>query len=128
MAGVDVGPGVEDRDHRLPEVLLGEVAELPGAGPVAEGAEAVGAVPLMTAQVLGTSAPLAAHIGHPAAIVATSDRSLSGSSRLGGRTDRRQRPREARASLTTVTLSALPLAARSSSKRRIRSQTFIAVG
>src|SRR3954451_11538996 len=123
MTRVDVGPGVEDRDDGLAQVLLGQVTELAGAGPVTEGAQSVGAVPLVASELLRRL-----HMAHPAAMAATSARSSSGSGLLRGRTSRRHRPREARAALTTVTWLAEPFAARSSSKRRICSQTFMAAG
>src|ERR1700693_5403736 len=50
----------------------------------------------------------------------------AGSGRLGGRTSARHRPSWARASLTTLTLSAEESAPRSSSNRRTDSQIFIA--
>ena len=53
-------------------------------------------------------------------------RSESGSSRLGGRTSRPQRPSCASASFTTLTLSADPPAARRSSNGRISSHVSIA--
>src|SRR5919205_3052600 len=114
MTRIDVGPGVQDGDDGLAQVLLGQIAELAGPGPVAEGAQPVGAVPLVASELFRLL-----HTAHPAAMAATSARFSSGSALLGGRTSRRHRPREARASLTTVTLSAEPFAARSSSKRRI---------
>ena len=52
----------------------------------------------------------------------------AGRGRLGGRTSARHRPSWARASLTTLTLSALASASRSSSNRRTLSQAFIAAG
>ncbi len=131
VAGVDVRPGVEDRDDRLAEVLLGQVAELPGAGPVAEGAQSP-AIRCRTTGGCCSSGVRGLFVGshHPA--LQRWRRPRRGRPRaatlLGGRTSRRHRPSEARASLTTVTLLAELSAARSSSKRRICSQTFMAAG
>ena len=51
VAGIDVAPGVEDRDHRLAGVVRARVAHLRGARTVAERAQVVHAVPAVAAQL-----------------------------------------------------------------------------
>ena len=51
VAGVDVAPGVDDRDHRLSRVIGALIAHLRGARAMAERAQIVDAVPAMTAKV-----------------------------------------------------------------------------
>ena len=50
VAGLRVGPGIEDRDHRPALPLLRRVAHLHGARAVAEGAQIVGGEPARAAQ------------------------------------------------------------------------------
>jgi hypothetical protein len=61
VAGVGVGPGVEDRDHRLAGPFLRREAHLHGAGSVAEGAQVVGREPAGAAEGVGR---LAGRVGH----------------------------------------------------------------
>src|SRR6185295_8197758 len=51
VAGLQVGPGVDDRDHRLALPLLGRVAHLHGARAVAERAQVGRAEPAGGAQL-----------------------------------------------------------------------------
>ena len=53
VAGVEVGPGVEDADDRLAHVVGGAVAHLHDARAVAEAAEVVGCEPAGGAELLG---------------------------------------------------------------------------
>ncbi len=57
VAGVDVAPGVDDRDHRLAGVVAAVIAHLRGARAVAERAHVLHAVPAVAAQLLGRLAP-----------------------------------------------------------------------
>src|SRR5262249_59683671 len=50
MAGVDVAPGVDDRDHRLARVVAPVVAHLRAARAVIEGLAVGGAVPAVAAE------------------------------------------------------------------------------
>ena len=56
VAGVDVAPGVDDRDHRLACIIGAVVAHLRRARAMAEGAQIVHPVPAMTAKVFGALA------------------------------------------------------------------------
>jgi hypothetical protein len=56
VAGVDVGPGVEDADHRAAGPVLGGIAHLHQARAVAEGAQVVGREPAGAAQAGGGAA------------------------------------------------------------------------
>src|SRR5271166_1751554 len=58
VAGIDVAPGVDDRDHRLSRVVGAVIAHLRGARAMAERAQIVDPVPAMTAKVFR---PLAHH-------------------------------------------------------------------
>ena len=51
VALIDLAPGVDDRDHRLAGVVLAAVAHLQGARAVTEGAQILGTVPAMAAQL-----------------------------------------------------------------------------
>jgi hypothetical protein len=53
VAGVDVAPGVDDRDERLAGVVGTLEAHLRGARTVAERAQVLHPVPAVTAEVLG---------------------------------------------------------------------------
>src|SRR5450755_4182293 len=155
MARVHLRPRVEDRDDRLAEVLLGGDAELAHPRAVAEGPQArhpLAAEPAVTAELFGClpfgclpfggtghgRVPLPAPAALPVSFAAnglqdrrispTATRSESGKTRLGGRTSRPHRSSWARASFTTLTLSAEPPAARRSSNGRISSHTSIAPG
>src|SRR3546814_2786623 len=56
VAGVDLGPGVDHRDHRLAGPVGPVVAHLQRARAMAERPEVVGAVPTVAAQILVTLA------------------------------------------------------------------------
>ena len=53
VAGVDVAPGVDDRDHRFAHVIAAVVAHACGARTMAEGAHVFRAVPAVAAQFFG---------------------------------------------------------------------------
>ncbi len=50
VAGIDVGPGIDDRDHRLAHEVGVVVAHLQRARAMAEGAQVLGLIPAGTAQ------------------------------------------------------------------------------
>src|SRR3546814_1283539 len=56
VAGVDLGPGVDHRDHRLAGPVSPVVAHLQRARAMTERPEVVGAVPTVAAQILVTLA------------------------------------------------------------------------
>src|SRR5271166_6678318 len=51
VAGIDVAPGVDDRDHRLSHVIGAVIAHLRRARAMAERAQIVDPIPAMTAKV-----------------------------------------------------------------------------
>src|SRR6202012_1109414 len=130
VAAVHLRPGVEDGDDRLAQVFLGFDAELLHPRPVTEHPLArrpVAAEPVVAAQFLrGPGHERAPSRSQDRRISVTASRVSLGSTRRGGPTSRPHRPSWASASLTTLTLSADPPAARRSSNGRISSQVSIA--
>ena len=74
VAGIDVTPGVDDRDHRLAGVVAARVAHLRGPRAVAEGAQIRGAIPAPGAQVFGN---LAGFLHRRVETVAAQDRTVN---------------------------------------------------
>ena len=52
VAGIDVAPGIDDRDHRLAGIVGAVVAHLRGARPVPERPQVLDPVPAVTAKFL----------------------------------------------------------------------------
>ena len=84
VAGIDVAPRVDDRDHRLAAIIVRRVAHLRGARAMPERPEVVHAVPAVAAQLLGRATTTLAHDG---ASCASCWRSVTAAARTGPRCD-----------------------------------------